>query len=151
MGTSQSSRGPGGGVPLVPPWVPPPPVNADGGVPPDTSDGQDVSSLPALGSPLAAPGRFGSARLALGSFARSGDLASMRRGCSEYVRKGYGGHAGASRRFEGTARTAGSLYGALSGFVTGAPGEFTGTLDRAVLQGRSAREIIDAVIEAVRP
>lgn len=75
----------------------------------------------------------------------------MRRGVSEYVRKGYGGHAAASRRFEGTARTAGSLYGALSEFATGAPGEFTGTLDRALLQGRTAREIIDAVIEAVRP
>lgn len=75
----------------------------------------------------------------------------MRRGVSDYVRKGYGGHGAASRRFEGTARTAGSLHGALSGLATGAPGEFTGTIDRALLEGRSAREVIDAVIDAVRP
>lgn len=75
----------------------------------------------------------------------------MRRGVSDYVRKGYGGHAAATRRFEGTARTAGSLYGALSGLATGAPGEFTGAIDRALLEGRSARAVIDAVIDAVRP
>lgn len=75
----------------------------------------------------------------------------MRRGVSDYVRKGYGGHSAATRRFEGTARTAGSLYGALSGLATGAPGEFTGTLDRGFLSGRSAREVIDAVIDSVRP
>jgi hypothetical protein len=75
----------------------------------------------------------------------------MRRGVSDYVRKGYGGHGAATRRFEGTARTAGSLYGALSGFATGAPGEFTGAIAKALLEGKSAREIIDAVVDAVRP
>lgn len=75
----------------------------------------------------------------------------MRRGVSEYVRKGYGGHAAAARRFEGTARTAGSLYGALSQLITGAPGELPGSINRGALEGRSAREVIDAVIEAVRP
>lgn len=75
----------------------------------------------------------------------------MRRGVSEYVRKGYGGKSAAAKRFEGTARTAGSLYGALSALGGGQPGQFTGTLSRPALQGRAAREIIDAVIEAVRP
>jgi hypothetical protein len=139
----------------VPPWVPPPPGNADGDGSPNQSEGQDSSSpasapaAPAV--PAAAPGRFGSARLSLGTFAKSGDRAAMRRGVSDYVRKGYGGHATATRRFEGTARTAGSLYGALSGLATGAPGEFTGAIDKALLEGRSAREVIDAVIDAVRP
>lgn len=75
----------------------------------------------------------------------------MRRGVSDYVGKGYGGRAAATRRFEGTARTAGALYGALSRLATGAPGEFTGTLDKASLEGRSAREVIEALIDAVRP
>lgn len=44
MGTSQSSKGPGGGVPLVPPWVPPPPANADDGGPPQ-SNGDTPSPL----------------------------------------------------------------------------------------------------------
>jgi hypothetical protein len=75
----------------------------------------------------------------------------MRRGVSEYIAKGYGGRAAAARRLEGTARTAGSLHGALSGLATGARGEFTGLLDRTSLEGRSAREVINTLIEAVRP
>jgi len=154
MGTSQSSKGPGGGVPFIPPWVPPPPGNPDQDGPPGQSDGHDTASPPSAPphpTAAAASGRFGSARLSLGTFAKSGDVTAMRRGVSDYVRKGYGGHASAARRFEGTARTAGSLYGALSGLATGAPGEFTGTIDRTFLTGRSARAVIDAVIDAVRP
>src|SRR5882672_5681274 len=125
MGTSQSSKGPRGGVPLVPPWVPPPPPpDTDGDDPPNQADNPELTSSPPVAVPVATPGRFGSARLSLGGFAQSGDSASMRRGVSDYVRKGYGGHAAAARRFEGTARTAGSLYGALSSLSTGAPGEF---------------------------
>ena len=68
-----------------------------------------------------------------------------------YVRSGYGGASGATRRFGGTAQTAGVLYGALS------PTERTqsslpgGNLDAAVLSGRSANDVMDAVVEAVRP
>src|SRR5437762_1236533 len=49
MGTSASSKGPGGGVPLVPPWVPPipppPPAHSDDGAPEGSegSDGEDGS------------------------------------------------------------------------------------------------------------
>jgi hypothetical protein len=75
----------------------------------------------------------------------------MRRGVSDYVRHGYGGQRTAARRFEGTARTAGGLHGALSALATGASGEFTGALDRQALVGRSAREVIDALTDAVRP
>lgn len=154
MGTSQSSKGPGGGVPLIPPWVPPTPETPDQDGPPGQFDGQELESLPP-GSPhptaLAPMGRFSSARLSLGKFAKSGNVTDMRRGVSNYVRKGYGGHASAARRFEGTTRTAASLYGALSGLATGISGEFPGTIDRSFLTGRSAREVIDAVIDAVRP
>jgi len=145
MGTSQSSNGPGPGVPLVPPWVPPPPPPI-----PDSP----APALPIAGPespPLAIPGRFGSARTSLGKFAKFGEGASLRRGVSDYVAKGYGGRSTAARRLEGTARTAGALHGALSALATGQPGEFSGSLNRLLLQGRSAREIIDAVVEAVRP
>lgn len=137
----------------MPPWVPPPPPeNADDDGRPDQLDGQNsTTAAPSPLTPAAPPGRFGAARLSLGSFAKSGDRAALRRGVSDYVRKGYGGHGGATRRFEGTARTAGSLYGALSSFATGTPGEFAGAIDKALLEGRSAREVIDAVIDAVRP
>lgn len=159
MGTSQSSKGPGPNVPLVPPWLPPPPPppppeDTDSPPPPDASPGPDSLASPdntPSPAPAAPTGRFGPARLSLGSFAKSGSASAMRRGVSDYIRKGYGGHSSASRRFEGTARTAGALHGALSGLASGASGEFIGAIDRASLAGRSAREIIDAVIDAVRP
>jgi hypothetical protein len=158
MGTSQSSNGPGPRVPLVPPWVPPaPPPEPDENnpTPPQIPGTGNPAPAPSAGASkpvqLSAPGRFGSARTSFGSFTKSGDTAALRRGVSDYVSKGYGGRSSAAKRFEGTARTAGALHGALSGLATGQAGEFTGSLNKPLLQGRSAREIIDAVIGAVRP
>lgn len=176
MGTSTSSRGPGGGVPMVPPWVsdplptptqmtPNPPT--DGGIPTNGSaqDGQQapgqdqgfskqpvptapVSPLP---SPMAPANRFGGARLSLGRFASTGDSRQMRDGLRHYVRRGYGGGTTATRRFGRTASTAGALYGALSSVAAGQSPSGGSPLDPVLLRGRSAREIMDAVVEAVRP
>jgi hypothetical protein len=177
MGTSASSKGPGGGVPMVPPWVPdpPPPLtppptpmpeDGDGANPDnggdDGSGGQDTSpSTPtAAGAAVArivqvAPAaRFGGARSSLGKFARSGDGRDMRRGVKHYVRTGYGGGSAAVKRFGGTISTAGALYGALSGAAGGQSGpttESTASLDQTLLAGHSAREVMDALIESVRP
>lgn len=167
MGTSASSKGPGGGVPMVPPWVPPIPPNSptqdgdgDGSTGGDGLDGQSPTipnqSTPqqptqAPPSPIAPTARFGGARLNLGRFGQSGDRKDMQRGIGNYVRKGYGGRATAVRRFGGTAATAETLHGVLSSVARGqapAPGS---PFDRALLTGRSAREVMDAIIEAVRP
>ncbi|UCV05692.1 Qat anti-phage system associated protein QatB [Dechloromonas denitrificans] len=75
----------------------------------------------------------------------------MHRGLGHYVKKGYGGSATATRRMGGTAQTAEALYSALSsgpGNTSGVPGN---TLDPALTAGRSADEVMDAVVEAVRP
>ncbi len=54
-------------------------------------------------------------------------------------------------RMGGTVRTAGALYNALYAVASGeAPGPGS-PLDPALLAGRSAREILDALVEAVRP
>jgi hypothetical protein len=171
MGTSASSNGPGGGVPLVPPWVPPmppmppliPPVpppdeqgagpaNGDGESGPAPAPPSPQPPTQGLPSPIAPAGRFGRARLNFGKFARGGGgRRDMRSGLRDYVRKGYGGRANAVRRFGGTASTAGNLYGALSN-VAGGQAAAPGTpLDPALLAGRSAREVMDAIVEAVRP
>lgn len=172
MGTSSSSNGPGGGVPLVPPWVPPmppippvppipplPPPDGQGAGPSD-GDGQNgpapaPSNPPqpaqAQPSPVAPAGRFRGARLNFGKFAGGGDRRHMQRGLRDYVRKGYGGRANAVRRFGGTALTAGNLYGALSSVAEGQAAPPGGPLDPALLAGRSAREVMDAIVEAVRP
>ena len=148
---------------MVPPWVAPvppaspnPPQDGDGAgqdgqsptVPNQSAPQQPVQAQP---SPIAPAARFGGARLNLGKFGRGGDRRDMQRGLRDYVRKGYGGRATAVRRFGGTASTAGALYGALSGVAGGhaaAPGS---PLDPAILAGRSAREVMDAIVEAVRP
>ena len=174
MGTSASSNGPGGGVPLVPPWVPPVPPAIPPVPPPDGQDaapadgnGQNEpapsgpnpqQTQPQQPSPLAPAGRFQGARLNFGKFAGGGEGGGgggagnrhMRRGLRDYVRKGYKGRESAVRRFGGTVSTADRLYGALSSMAGGhaAPGS---PLDPALLGGRSAREVMDAIVEATRP
>jgi hypothetical protein len=75
----------------------------------------------------------------------------MQRGLRDYVKKGYGGRSTAVKRFGGTASTAGALYGALSGVAGGQAAAPGSPLDPALLAGRSAREVMDAIVEAVRP
>jgi hypothetical protein len=153
VGTSASSKGSPGNVPMVPPWVPAAP--ADPVAPEDGTDDAKADDAPVdpatVTAPPAAPpvahsGRFTGARLNLGNFAGNGEPAAMRRGVGQYFKSGYGGGTTAARRFGGTAQTAGGLFGALTpgGVGPAAP-------DRSVLGGRSADEIMDAVVEAVRP
>lgn len=164
MGTSQSSKGPSGGVPMVPPWVPDaapaPPTDKEPAdvAPNDVTEPAAPATAPAAvpadapsSAPMAPAGRFTGARRSLGSFARSGDAGDMRRGLGRYVRGGYGGAGTAAQRFGGTAATAGALHGALSATASGqalAPGS---PLDPVLLEGRSAREVIDVIVESVRP
>ena len=160
MGTSQSSGGPVGGVPMVPPWTPDPPSEEE----PDSGPGADerdsgsgeedapiAPSPPPAPVPLAPSGRFRGARRALGEYARSGDRNEMTRGIGRYVRTGYGGSTTATRRFGGTATTAGALGGALAALAAGQAAAPGSPLDPALLEGRTATEVMDAVVEAVRP
>ncbi|GJL61881.1 MAG: hypothetical protein NPIRA04_05350 [Nitrospirales bacterium] len=144
---------------MVPPWVPdiPLPTVPPEGEPPDSGqddDGEQASPLrtePRQPIPIAPVGRFGSARRALGDYARTGDRDRMRQGIGRYVQSGYGGSATATRRFGGTAQTANMLHSALSSGGANpyaAPGR---QLDPVLLAGRSADEVMDAVVEAVRP
>ncbi|MCP4617037.1 MAG: hypothetical protein GY844_11440 [Bradyrhizobium sp.] len=160
MGTSQSSDGPGAGVPMVPPWtpaapqdpVPPaPPPAGEPEVPPADGVPAPPPAAPPAGvqPPLLAPDRrFGGVRSSLGDFARSGDGRDLRRGLGHYVRSGYGGANTATQRFGGTAQTAGSLGHALYSTASGAA---DAPIDAAALAGRSTEEIATAIIEAVRP
>lgn len=152
MGTSQSSAGSPGGVLMVPPWVPDADADGDGAPAPPAPDAPAPSPAPAPESaPIAPAGRFNGARRALGRYVQTGDPAALRRGVGRYVKVGYGGSAGASRRFGGTARTANRLFSVLGG-DPGQGGHTHGQfLDAEPLRGGSAQQLIDAVIEAVRP
>jgi hypothetical protein len=156
MGTSQSSKGAPANVPIVPSWVPAVPLpvpasDAPTGQPqPRSAPAQPAPLPPARRIPIAPPGRFSAARRAASSFAKSGNTAQLRRSLGHYVRKGYSGARTATRRFGGTIGTAEALYGALSP-AGAAPTGTTAPLDRELLAGRSADQIMDAVVEAVRP
>ena len=157
MGTSSSSSGSPSGTPMVPPWVPDPvPLPGDGpgddnATPPDDDAPDQVAPLPAQPVPIAPPARFGGARLRLGSFARTGSADDMRKSVGHYARKGLGGGGTAVRRLGGTAHTAGTLFGALSAAAAEQASGPGNELDPAVLAGRSADEVMSAVVEAVRP
>ncbi len=148
MGTSSSSEGPGAGVPMVPPWADNPP-NTDDGDKDQNQDG-DNSQKPIPPSPIAPSSRFGGARTSMGEFAGTGSRADMRRGVGQYISKGYGGSQTAARRFGGTARTAASLTAALSGGVSGLSSKIS-YIDFKNLKGKGANEIMDAIVEVVRP
>ena len=151
MGTSKSSSGSPSGVPMVPPWVPDAPgENQDTQQEGDgAADQQSPPQRPPV--PIAPPARFKSARTSLGRFARTGSTDDMRRGVGHYVRTGLGGSRSASRRLGNTVTTAGSLYGALSAVAHGQAPTPGSPLDPVLLSGRSAKEVMDAVVEAVRP
>jgi len=166
MGTSQSSGGPGGGVPMVPSWTPDPPAadppaaapptDGDDAAPSDSEDGSASAvptPLPAAPRlvPVAPPARFAGTRRSIGDFARTGDERDMRRSLGHYVRTGYGGSSVTTQRFGSTAATAGALGGALAGVAAGQPATPGSPLDPALLAGRSVNEVMDAVVEAVRP
>lgn len=144
---------------MVPPWVPdaeaPAPAPPATEPPPQGDDATPAETAPASPTPPPAPvapsGRFSSARLALGKFAGTGSQRNMKRGVGRYVRTGYGGSGTATRRFGGTAQTAGVLYGALSPAGREQASLPGGSLDAVVLSGRSANDVMNAVVEAVRP
>lgn len=75
----------------------------------------------------------------------------MRRGVHEYVRTGHAGASVAVLRHGGTAVTAGALGDALAGLASADPAEAETPLDRALREAQSAEEIIDVVVETVRP
>jgi len=145
MGTSQSSTGSPSGVPLIPPWVPDPEVPND-----DQGNGVQPEAPPSQPAPIAPARRFQSARLNLGNFSQTGSSEHMRRGVGHYVQSGLGGTRTATRRFEGTARTADSLYRALAATAEGRPPVPGSPLDPEILAGRPAQEIMDSIVEAVR-
>ncbi|MFP8966446.1 Qat anti-phage system associated protein QatB [Pokkaliibacter sp. CJK22405] len=177
MGTSQNSDGPGKGVPMVPPWtppmppvpppsVPPQPPGPPAPEPPDPGDDQsdpdgqpdgfpegddDPKTAPQSPPPLAPPGRFGGARKGLGDYARNGDRSGLQRSLRHYVKHGYGGAKTTTARFGGTAAVAAILGGTLQSVAEGTSQTNANPIDPVLLNGRSASEVMDALVEAIRP
>lgn len=160
---------------MVPSWTPDPPAEApeSGETPPSGPSETTTPEPPAIDPPaepsetvdtppsgppemvqpppVAPAGRFRGTRRSLGDYARTGDGGDLRRSLGRYVRTGYSGARMATRRFGGTAVTAGALGGALARVAAGQPAAPGSPLDPALLASRSVEEVMDAVVEAVRP
>jgi len=93
MGTSQSSSGPGGSSPLVPPWA----------------DDEPQKPLP---TPPGA--RFATFRRSLGRFLKTNNQSDLKSALGYYASKGTGGGGIASRRFGSVTNAGARLYGLLS-------------------------------------
>lgn len=164
MGTSQSNPGPGGGVPMVPPWAddspadetPDNPIDGDQS-PQDTgpdTDGEEPSPPQRPAMPAIEPAplrRFAGCSRNLGDYARTGNRDALERGVGQYVNKGYGGAGTATRRLGSTATTAGALGNALSQLSGNSQVQAGSPLDPTLLAGKSADAVMDAVVEAARP
>jgi len=93
MGTSQSSNGPTGKSPLVPPWA----------------EGAPKSTPPLVGA------RLKSFRTQLGKAIVSGDNSHLRSALGHYARTATGGSANAGIRLSGAVKAGSALWGVLSG------------------------------------
>ena len=67
------------------------------------------------------------------------------------MRRGYGGASTTTRRMGSTVRTTGRLYDVLSSGTLGESAEPNSRFDFSGLAGRSADEIMDVLVERVRP
>lgn len=178
MGTSGSSPGPGPGVPLVPRWVPDlppaapptpePPLPPD--IPPDIPPSQNPANQNVILPPvieiplppsqvnpqsiqvnLAPQRRFLGTRHSLGKFAGTGSRDDLRKGLGHYVRHGLGGSTAGAQRMGSTAIIAGALYDRLSALQSGQATAAQLGVDPASLAGRTVNEVMDVIMEAIRP
>lgn len=152
MGTSQSSKGAPGKVPLVPPWADDDEKKPNQGDDSNTSN-NDKAPSPRKDLPIAPAGRFKGARTNINSFAKNGETDKLRRGVGQYIKTGYGGSKTAAKRLSRTINTAGVLFDFLSSISTGqtSTGEPFQDIDTNALVGKDEDEITDAIINAVRP
>lgn len=125
MGTSQSSTGPGGGSPLIPPWADDQP--------------QQPQTMPE-------PARFKAFRQALGRFVSGGDRGDLKSAVGHYARNASGGSGSAARRMGSVTQAGAGLFGALSGAPTG-PGETS--VDLTSLSGIPCELAISAITQAL--
>ena len=130
---------------MVPPWVPA--VGDEPGGPAATAPQQPDQPQPPV--QIAPPGRFRAARRDIGVFVSTGSVGALRRSLGHYVKSGYGGSGTAARRLGNTVSTARALHSVLSGLATGQAD--LAAIQSAVLAGASADEVLDAVVQAVRP
>ena len=172
MGTSGSSKGPGGDKPLLPSWLdgdpadplpggdPTGPAEGSGG---DAPAGQpeeqpqgpppvDPASLPPI-PPVPPPARFRSSRRNFSAFAGSGGTngRALRRAIGAYVRSGTGGARNARRRMGASRAVASGVLGLVRGFQRDGVAATLRRLNLGSLVGRTAADIFLGLTDIICP
>lgn len=130
VGTSSSSRGPGGRSPLVPSWA-----DAEPGVPLPQPDGQ----------------RFRAFRTEFGRYAAGGGGGSLKSALGHYARTATGGQAYGPRRFGSAYQAGGSLFGLLGNLAAGGDGAAFAGIDLSGLAGRTLGYAAQEIARALAP
>lgn len=124
MGTSQSSPGPGGKSPLVPPWA---------------------DDTPEKALPDAQNRRYASYRQALGRAVSNGSTSDLKKAVGYYAKSSSGGSTAAVRRLGSTTSAGSQLFGLLTnGSVTG-----TETINLDSLNGLPAEIAISKIAQSL--
>jgi len=150
MGTSTSSKGPGSNVSLDPPWLDDVAgdIGSGSSVPPGDSS-TPMSPPGATGT--APPGRFGGARRAMGSYARTGDSQYLGRALGHYSRQGSGGANAAASRMRVTTRAGAELFSFLNAISQGASPQAKQWVDALRQTNPSSDDVIDAIVRELSP
>jgi len=167
MGTSTSSAGAGTGASFDPPWLDDAGagINTDyvdvplspGAPPSDDADGTDGGDdnqyqvTPPTGPTIAPPRRYQQARGALTRFVRSGSSSDLRRGVSNFVKKGMGGSSRAGIRMRTSAIAASSLGGFLATARDGSDPSINAWVGSIKQRGLSAKETALEVVQRLIP
>lgn len=150
MGTSTSSKGPGSGVSLDPPWLDDVVggIGGGGAVPPN--DG-NAPALPAAPTGTAPPNRYGDARRAFGKFAKTGNIQQLRNAIGHYSRRGSGGAGAAASRMRASTNAGAALFSFLNAVSQGATAEARKWVDDLRSTSPSADDVVDAIVRELAP
>lgn len=127
MGTSQSSKGPRGDSPLIPPWA----------------DDEPHAPVPAPENR-----RFAPFREAVGRSVSGGDRQDLRKALGSYARKATAGGRTAARRMGSVTQTGGALFALLNGSSEESD---LPEIDLQSLSGLSCEAAISYIAEALKP
>ena len=146
MGTSKSSTGPGGNVPLIPDWLDVTPIGPRN---PQLPQGKPDLGAQSPAPRIALPQRFNPARRAFGEFVKSGQQSSLKRGLGSYVSKGFRGSGATAARMGQAVTSANKVYQILSGLASQSltPNELG--FDPTLFAGADPDDVIDAIVDSV--
>lgn len=152
MGTSTSSKGPGAGAPLDPPWLDAP--SGDGntkeGIPSDADVPQETIQPHLL--PATAPAaRFLATRRNLGKFARTGSKESLRKALGHYSKVGMGGATRVASRMRASATAGASLITFLRTTRDGNDATVVNWVQTLAASNPSSDDVVDAIVRELSP